>query len=38
MPERGDPYVWYVGKVWRYQKRWSESMNRKKDRQLITKW
>jgi hypothetical protein len=20
MPERGDPYVWYEGRVWRYQR------------------
>jgi hypothetical protein len=20
MPERGDPYVWYAGRVWRYQR------------------
>jgi len=20
MPERGDSYVWYVGRVWRYQR------------------
>ena len=20
MPERSDPYVWYVGRVWRYQR------------------
>jgi hypothetical protein len=20
MPDRGNPYVWYVGRVWRYQR------------------
>jgi hypothetical protein len=20
MPDQGDPYVWYVGRVWRYQR------------------
>ena len=37
MPEQGDPCVRYIQKSMKKPQRWSESMNRKKDRQPITK-
>jgi hypothetical protein len=37
MPERGDPYVWYVGRVWRYE-RGGQNPSIEKDSQIITKW
>jgi hypothetical protein len=37
MSERGDPYDWYVGRVWRYQEG-GQNPKIEKDRQRITKW
>jgi hypothetical protein len=36
MPERGDPYFWYIGILLRYQ-RGGQKPSIEKDRQLITK-